>query len=75
MQPNRIEEHWTYLLRQLNRHYPLVPTALWEQAHWQPDQIVRLICETYVPGRSEITVEAEVKDLLVQWCNEAEGCA
>ena len=72
MQPNRLERHWPYISARLRQHYPRVPESLWNGTEWQPDRIVRLIRDTYAPGRSDITVEAEVKDLLVQWCDEIE---
>lgn len=72
MQPNRIQRHWPYIVGQLKRRYPLVAAALWEQAHYQYDQIVRLVRTTYAPGRSDITIEAEVRDLLNRWCDAAE---
>lgn len=73
MQPNRIEQHWPYIVGRLKRRYPRVPEALWEGTGRRHDQVVRLVRDTYAPGRSEITVEAEVRDVLNQWCHEAEN--
>lgn len=72
MQPNRLERHWPYIVAQLAQRYPLVPRALWDATAYQHDRIVRLVRDTYAPGRSEITVEAEVRDGVNQWVAEAE---
>lgn len=72
MEPNRVAHHWSYLRRKLQERYPRVAPDLWTVTDAETDQIVRLVRDTYAPGRSELTVEAEVRDAIQLWLEEIE---
>ncbi|MBI4237648.1 MAG: hypothetical protein HY696_04410 [Deltaproteobacteria bacterium] len=72
---NRLEAQWPYVERKLCGQYPRVPAELWAGTEGAHDRIVRLVRDLYVPGRANIVVEAEVRDLLNQWVTEAEAVA
>lgn len=73
MEPNRIQASWPHIERKLKATYKQVPASLWKDTEGRHDFIVRLIRDTYTAGRSELSVEAEVRDLLNQWLAEAEN--
>jgi hypothetical protein len=73
MQPNRLQANWRYIEKKLREHYPRVPVDLWDRTEGEHDKIVRQICRTYAVGRSELTVEAEVRDRLNIWVAQIEA--
>ncbi|MBI2343839.1 MAG: hypothetical protein HYV02_05875 [Deltaproteobacteria bacterium] len=73
MRPNRLQSQWQYIERKLCEHYPRVPRSLWRATEGEHERIVRVIRDTYVPGRSAITVEAEIRDRLNEWVAEIEA--
>lgn len=81
MQNSLLEQYWEKVLPLLKTKYPNVPTDLWESVHGQYDGVVHLIRETYGLGRSDITFEGEIRDLINRTCwdcaaqDEARGVA
>ena len=73
MQPNRLQAHWRYIEKKLRERYPRVPESMWERTEGRHDHIVDLVRDTYAPGRSSLTVEAEVRDALNIWVAEIEA--
>lgn len=75
MQPNLLQAHWDFIERKLRAAYPRVPESLWRDTQGRHDFIVRLVRDTYARGRSELSIEAEVRDLLNDWAAQAEAAA
>ncbi|MBI4367637.1 MAG: hypothetical protein HY543_12545 [Deltaproteobacteria bacterium] len=72
MEPNRLMRQWPLIKRRLAERYPRVPAGMWDRTEGQHDLIVRCIRDVYIAGRSELSVEAEVRDFLNECCADIE---
>ena len=71
MQDNLLEKYWHKVEPELKLKYPNVPPDLWKTVYGQYEGVVRLIRETYAMGRSDITLEAEIRDMMNRTCWDA----
>lgn len=70
MQDNLLEQYWDKVVPLLKTKYGQVPPDLWDSVRGQYDGVVHLIRETYGLGRSDITFEGEIRDLINRTCWE-----
>lgn len=73
MQPNRLERVWEKVGPEILKQWPKLAKDDLETCEYQFDLIVETIRKKYYPGRSQITLEGEIRDWLVEKMQYYEG--
>lgn len=72
MQTTRLIQYWDRIRPKLETRWPEVPETKWQVMPQTYDEMIEIVRNAVYPGRSEITVEAEVRDLINQLADSIE---
>lgn len=65
MQPNRLERVWKFVQPEILKRWDRLTEEELEDCDYQFDLILEAVRKTYYPGRSQLTLEGEFRDWLV----------
>lgn len=64
MQPNRLEKVWKYLEPEILQKWNALTADDLESCDFKYDLVVEAIRKAYYPGRSHLSLEADIRDWL-----------